>query len=551
MSRLRVLLLLFLISIIPLRSIQAQNDGVIVIGVVGSGDTLDWIDPVTCTGDDACVLATLLFPRFLGIDPVTQNFAPGAPGNSLVEDWSVSEDGMVYTFTMRSDRVWSDGVPVTADDVLFTYEARDVGSGLFIDDVSVLDRYTVQVEYNIQACDIPLHNWSIPILPAHAYDYDPDTVEDHPFNLSPSITSGPFRFGERTSDELILIADDGYANGGVTASELHVVRSSDLMEQVDRFLSGEINFISGPARQMVEVLGVPGVQSYTFPGRDWNYIGLNLADPTDPQPGYSGTVRIDQGHHPIFGDLQVRRALQHGLNIQEIIDQAVAGQGTPMASFSVPLSWTAHPTLAPVVYDPQKAESLLEIAGWVMGPNGVRVADGARYARDGTELRFTLMTNTGNTVREVSAGVIRDQLAEIGVAVEIEVVDFIGLLDRVFGQTHDAVLMDWRDSFPTETIPPFFQSDGDSPADGLNYTSYYNPRLDDLVDAAAVVPYCDLDPRIAISHEAQQVVHHDQPYLFLYTPNIMVAARDIEGFAPYPNLPFWNIDEWQPKAPQP
>lgn len=551
MNQLRLLPLLLLISIIPLISMQAQSDGVIVIGYIGTADNQGPIDPVTCTGDDACVLATLLFPRFLGIDPMTQNFAPGAPGNSLVEDWSVSEDGMVYTFTMRSDRVWSDGVPVTADDVLFTYEARDVGAGLFIDDVSVLDRYTVQVEYNIQACDIPLYNWTIHILPAHAYDFDPDTVEDHPFNLSPSITSGPFRFGERTSEGVILIADDRYANGSVMSSELHLVRSSDLVEQVDRFLSGEINVISGPARLMVDILGVPGVQSYTFPGRDWNYVGLNLADPTDPQPGYSGTARIDQGHHPIFGDLQVRRALQHGLNVQAIIDQAVAGQGTPMASFSIPLSWTAHPTLTPVLYDPQKAESLLEIAGWVMGPNGVRVADGARYARDGTELRFTLITNTGNTVREVSAEVIRDQLAEIGVAVEIEVVDFIGLLDRVFGQMHDAVLMGWRDSFPTETIPPFFHSNDDSPEDGLNYTSYNNPRMDDLVDAAGVVPHCDLDQRIAISHEAQQVLQHDQPYLFLYTQNIMVAARDIEGFAPYPNLPFWNIEEWQPKARQP
>jgi peptide/nickel transport system substrate-binding protein len=540
-----ILLMLIVVILITIPGVKAQNEvNAIVIATTGPADTMGPIDPVTCRSVETCEVANFLFPHLIGVDPLTQNFAPGAPGNSLVESWNISDDGTVYTFNLRSDRSWSDGVPITSNDVYFTHEASGGNFG-YIEDVSKPDRFTLRVEYSLSTCDA-LTDWNIGILPAHAFNNDPNAVQGNVFNLSPWITAGPFRFGDVDSNQMTLIADDSYATGGMGVSALYIVSTQDDEDRLERFVTGEINYAGIPPQLMNQIRAHHDFQYFEFAGPDWDYVGLNLADPTNPQPGQDEDYYyIDQGHHPIFGDRQVRRALQHGLDIDTIINEAVFGRATQMPSYTTPTSWAYDLTLQPIPYNTQMAERLLVEAGWVMGDDGVRVASGARYAEDDTELRFTLFSNRDDTNRIIAANTIKKQLSSIGVAVDVELVDFDNLLDIISSQTYDAYLAGWRNPFPTDPNPYIFLSGNDHLDWFNNSGSYSNPRLDELYDEARTLEGCNQRERIELFQEMQRIIQDDQPYLFLYSlPVVYAANNEIQRFDPFPNMPFWNIEEW-------
>ena len=116
---------------------------------------------------------------------------------------------------------------------------------------------------------------------------------------------------------------------------------------------------------ITDIRAAPGVKAVSFPSNLWSFIGLNVADPDHPPPGLDDDGNLfDQGHHPIFGDGRVRRALQRAIDVQAIIQGAVNGEGTQMASILIPTSWAADPDLAPVPYDPALAAQMLDEAGW-------------------------------------------------------------------------------------------------------------------------------------------------------------------------------------------
>src|SRR5262249_42596423 len=144
-------------------------------------------------------------------------------------------------------------------------------------------------------------------------------------------------------------------------------------------------------------------QVYSYSGNAWDYLAFNLADPNNPQSAYDDKGNpIDQGHHPLFGDVAVRQALSHAVDVDAIIKAALFGEGTRMSSFLIPSSWANDTTLKPLGFDPKMAADMLAKAGWVDDDNNPAtplVAKGAKYAPDGTKFEFTLYTNAGNARR--------------------------------------------------------------------------------------------------------------------------------------------------------
>jgi peptide/nickel transport system substrate-binding protein len=292
----------------------------------------------------------------------------------------------------------------------------------------------------------------------------------------------------------------------------------------------------------------------SFPDPSWDYIGLNVADPDHPRSGLDDDGNlIDQGHHPIFGDVRVRRALQHAIDVQALIQGALFGEGTQMASSQIPTSWAADPDLAPVSYDPILAAQMLDEAGWPVGPDGIRICQGCKYAEDGTPLEFELVTNEGNTRREAIGAMVKDQLHELGIEVDFRTMAFLALLDQTFAaQTYDAVIIGWRAGFPT--VPdqwPLFGPSSDDPSDqGANGSSYYNPEFVRLAEKALTLPGCDPTARANIYHQIELLLQDDQPYLWLFAQNDLYAAHnDVIGFDPQPNASWWNIHTWQVSDP--
>jgi peptide/nickel transport system substrate-binding protein len=207
--------------------------------------------------------------------------------------------------------------------------------------------------------------------------------------------------------------------------------------------------------------------------------------------------------------------------------------------------------LAPIPHDPEMAGQMLDEAGWPLGDDGVRVCEGCGTAEDGTPFAFDLIVYEGSVNAERIGLLMQDQLSEIGVEVELRILEFNTAIGEITGQTFDAALMSWSNSWPADPdVQQIFSASVDVVGSGFNMTSYNSPEMEALNDEANTLPGCDLAERAALYGQAQEILQADQPYLWLYTANDMYAARaEVEGFAPYPNSPFWNVETWEIAQP--
>jgi peptide/nickel transport system substrate-binding protein len=544
--------------IVPALAQEPGQGGIIIEGNFG-GDPAN-LNPILATDTSSFRIINLIYPGFVGVNPETATYEKGRP-DALVSDWTVSDDGLVYTFTMRQDWTWNDGTPITSKDYQYTWDA--ITSGVvdtrltylmdIIDKVETPDDYTVVVTFKEADCTA-LGNASLPVVPSHVLPSDFAALNDSEFNLNPTVTSGPFNFSEFRAAELVsLTANQAYPanpNGVIPEGFIYKV-VPDQTVLIEQFLAGETNFIDGPAvNRRSDLRASEDVNVYSFPGNAWDYLSLNYADPTNPQNAFDEAGNpIDQGHHPFFADVRVRKAIALALNVDEMIQGAVFGEGDRMASTIIPASWAYDKNLPFIPYDPEAAAALLDEAGFVDHDGNVdtpRIAQGALYAEDGTEFRFTLYTNEGNTRRGAIATIVQDSLKQLGIVVDFQAIDFNTLLDIMDGQEFDAFILGWRNGYPDDPDQTqLFSPNSDVVGSGSNNSSYNNPRVTELMEQARTLPGCDPTERAAIYAEIQKLMQDDVAYVPLFTIGGMYAARkNVDGFAPYPSQPFWNIDTW-------
>jgi peptide/nickel transport system substrate-binding protein len=580
MKKLVVLAVIVAVLVSPLTVLAQDTEngtgGPIVEGNFGGSVNFGAMNPLRSNDTATNRITALMFPTTVGASPFTQTYAKigdeGVTG-ALATDWTVSEDGLTYTYTLRQDAMWSDGTPITTKDVKFSFDA--IASGVIdaplygyfnyvedgnptgVKEIRVIDDYTFEAVFEQAGCTALGLSGGFPIVPSHVFGYDgsPDfdftVLVDNAFDTAPSVAYGPFEFVNFNPGEAIgLKAVASWADGPVVPSGFIYRDVPDQTVLVEQFLAGETNFIDGPpVERRADIRASESVTSVDFPGNAWDYLGFNLADPENPQPGLDADGNpIDQGHHPIFGDQRVRRAIQMAINVPEIVEGAVFGEGSQMAANMIPTSWAYDPDLAPVPYDPEGAAALLDEAGWPVGPDGVRICDGCMYAEAGTPFEFDLITNQGNTRRESIGQIVQDQLYDLGITVNFQAIDFQTLLDTTFGaQTFDTYILGWREGFPSDPdqIQLFGPANDDPANQGSNGVSYNNPKVTELMTQAATLPGCDPTERAEIYHQIQAIMQEDQPYVWLFVQNVMYAANaNVEGFDPQPNVPLWNVNVW-------
>jgi len=236
----------------------------------------------------------------------------------------------------------------------------------------------------------------------------------------------------------------------------------------------------------------------------------------------------------------VRRAIQLAINLDEIMEKAVLGEGSVMASFLVTSSWAVDPNLAPITQDQEAAKALLAEAGWA-DTDGDGILD-----KDGMKFSFELLTNEGNTRRGQIAELVQQHLAQIGIEVQVSAIDFNQLLDLQDSQTFDAVVLGWRNSYPDDPDwTGLFTTDGDIVGSGFNSMSYSNPEADRLFKAGLNVPGCKPEDRAPIYYQLQKILQDDQAYIWLFTQNGFYAAnKSITNWSPQPNNLFWHAEDW-------
>ncbi len=562
------LLLIFVAMLVAPIAAQDFGSGAPIIEP-NFGDDPKTFNPIIANDGTSFDVINRMFPDFIGVDSETVQYLGGAKG-ALVASWDIAEDGVTYTFHLRDDMVWSDGVPITAHDVIYFLDAALSGETTsprqqLIDSVvsyEAMDDHTLTIVFNEVTCTIIDTLGPVYPVPAHIFsevfgDSYAD-MEENDYNLNPLVTGGEtfvfsnFRPGEQTT--LLGNADYNEAEMGAVIPEGWIYKVvTDQVVQMEQFRAGELSFIASVPqadRDDIRMRGQAGeFQIFETPAGTIRFLSLNTADPDNPQDGLDedGSL-IDQGHHPILGDVRVRQALNYGMDFNEINEGAFFGTGVPVASHVRPTDWSFPAGLEPYPFDAEKAMSLLDEAGFTDSDgDGVRECNGCRYAEDGSPLALTVKTNAGNTSQEALYTLLQDQWEELGFDINLEFVEFGTLVDEFTAQTYDAIGVFWGLSTPAnpDGITDIFLPAADVVGAGYNTQSYSNPRLTELIETARTLPGCDVEARREMYGEAYQILRDESPWIWISTGNVLLAAQsNVENWAPRVGEARWNIDAW-------
>lgn len=553
---------------------EPGTGGAIVAPNIGSD--IATLNPIVTADGSSSAVSGRIFPGFIGIDLETADFAGNAPG-AIAESWTISDDGLVYTFKLRQGLFWSDGTPITAADVQYSFDAiasGEVDSPLsyILDDVAsvtTIDDYTLEITVNQPVCSALFNIRAIPVVPSHVYKQWFPTFADmnnSRYNTTdPNATWGAWSFRNfRPGEQVTLVADTTYPDAtlgpGMVIPEGWIFRNvAGQALLLEKFIAGELTSIGVPAARKADARALAAEGKgiiYEAPG-NVRFIAMNLANPNNPQPGLDENGNpIPQDPHPILGDVRVRRALHYGIDFAALNQAAFAGEDYLLASMVRPDSWAFDPDLAVYPYDPVMADQLLTEAGWIDhdgDPLTPRIAQGALYAPDGTELILKFNVNAGNTSQETMGLVLDDQWTQLGFGIEFEAIDFNVLVDNFTGQTFDMASVFWGLGFPADPngLRALYDPTNDIPGAGFNAVSYYNAEFDALLDKAndpAQTNGCDQEVRRGFYQQAYKILHDDAPWIWIGGRGMSLIQPNIGNFEVRPNLGpvgfTWNQDAW-------
>lgn len=516
------------------------------IQAVGMAPTT--LNPVYATDPAAQTIIDKIYPRLLGQDPNSGYIVP----SELAERWEISPDGRTYTFTLRSEVHWSDGEPVSAADFKFTYDAlasplvqspyRDRTVGIV--KVDAPDPKTVAVTLAGSNCAV-LHSLRQPLLPSHRFAPDFSDLATNPLSQAPELSAGPFRFVEQVAGEKVVLArNSDYWQGAPQIEKWEVRIMPDPNARRQALADGLIDLLYFGADEIVAtpLEATSTVTVAAMPTDGYSFLALNLADPANPQPGrVADGVSQPQAPHPILGELAVRQAIAAAIDYERIIDEVYHGHAYRTASYVPSIaSWTYAGNLPLPAFDPARANQLLDDAGWMLDGEGVRM-------RDGQPLRLSLRTNEDNPQRVQMAQLIAEQLAAIGVQVELGVVSFDQVSAVLLGQQFDLVIIGWENLGADPGNSPFWHSEADIPGTGFNFTSFHDDEVDGWLQAATQLSGCDLNSRSDLYRRVQERVASQLPYIFLAAQESALAyLSHWQGITPGPWDFDYNVATWQP-----
>lgn len=494
--------------------------------VVGMRSDLGGLNPVTY--NDQYTYELINYALFTPIIQYDENLKVQP---YLAESWELTGDTGVV-FKLRRDIKWTDGKPVTAEDIKFTFDhAKDpasaslVGSA-FIPDVDrgeVIDSFTIRFHFARPHAQALEDFWWAP-LPRHLLqNVTAAELRNAPYNRQP-VGSGPYKLVEWQANQRIVLErnpDFPAALGGPGKAQRIVLRViPEASTMLTELKTGGVHVdVPVVPDQVKNIKGDANLQFFSFPGRTVYYIGWN--NKREP-----------------FNNVNVRRALALAINRQEIIDALLFGEGA-LATSTVP-PW--HPTypksLEPLQYNLQEAVRLLEQEGW-KDANG----DGVRE-KNGKPLKFTLLSSD-NVLNKSVVEMVQAQLRKAGVEVEARALEFQTMKAQHVARDFDGVFTSWvLDNFQLASAPAaLFHSKLANVPESTNRSSVNIPELDRLIDQAAGAT----DPERAkqVWQQITQILQRDQPVTFMYWLNELAAAqKTVQGVKMDPRGEFVSVAGW-------
>jgi peptide/nickel transport system substrate-binding protein len=479
---------------------EPTSGGIYIEGIVGSLMRLNPLLAVFNPPDQDP--SSLIYSGLIRFD------STGLPQPDLSNAWGISRDGDVYNFSLRSDAFWHDGVPVTSEDVVFTVNLLKNADfpmpeelSLFWQEIEVaaLDELTLQ--FRLPEAFSPFLDYlDFGILPAHLLgDLSVQEIVDAPFNLQP-VGTGPFQFDR-------LIIEDDQITGVVLSKNREFYGKTAFLDQVaflyypdyqsvwDAYLAGEIQGIGDvPGEILEEALTADNINLYTSRLPEMSLVLLNL----------------DNAETPYLQDVEMRKALLHGINRQYLVDHINQGQAIIADGPIFPNTWAYYENLPRYDFDPDLAIEIIRGLGYTIPAQGGLV----RTNEEGDRLSIELIyPDSGLHIQMAEA--IQENWTALGYDVSLVALPYQEVLNRLDYRDYEAALVDLNlTSMPDPDPYPFWhQTQGTG---GQNYSMWNDRRASEYLEQARII--LDISERARIYKNFQVRFYDQLPALPLYYP---------------------------------
>lgn len=518
---------------VPAGAEPAPAKSVFTVGVTQDVDSLNPFVGVTAA---AYEIFQMVYPTLTEYGAKDFSIQPG-----LAESWTESPDKTFWTYKIRPGLKWSDGVPLTAKDAAYTFNRiingtfEKVNYGNYVGNITKAeapDDTTL-----ILRVDKPspiMEKLAVYILPEHIYSKIDETAiqsfKDEPTDGKPVVGAGPYLTAERQVGQFIrMVANPNFYLGKPAVDEVvfKFYANPDALGQALR--KGEIDYADSLEANVFDSLAdVPNIKRLSAVYSGFNELAFNTgAATTDNKP-------IGDGN-PLLKDKRLREAIGWSIDRKALVEKVLGGHGSVGSTLIPPMyaDWHLTPPNE-VSYDPDKARSLLDAAGYRVGPDGIR------QDATGAPLKFRLFGRSDKATSKKAVEFIKNYLADVGIEATVTLIAEDALTEKVGQGEYDMFEWGWvvepdpGYQLSTFTCDKRSYEDGGSIVANLSDSFYCNPEYDALFTAQST----ETDPakRIEIVKQMQQILYDDWPYAITYYYDNLVAYRSdrFEGFVPQP-----------------
>lgn len=459
------------------------------------------INPITSTDAYASNINSYIYESLIKRDEKTLELVP-----VLAESWEISQDHLTYVFRLKKDLRWQDGHPLTARDVLFSFERiRDPAVDAAhlrnyyqdIEKLEALDDWTLRYFYRIPYFKALEFCGGIPIVPAHLFK-EGQNFNEHPIGRMP-VGNGPYR----------LLRWD-------TGREIVLVRNENYWGERPHFDRVIFKIVTDPSAAF-QVLKKGGLDEMTLRPIQWvkqtqgnrftsNYRKLKYFTPSYSYIGWN--LR-----KPLFSDKRVRQAMTLMTDRETILNKILFGLGTVVSGTAYVNSPDYNRSIQPLPHDPAKAADLLAAAGWKdLDGDGV-------LEKNGTPFQFEFLVPAGSKLGEQVAEILQEGLKGMGVRMDIRKLEWAVFIQRIDERDFDACTLAWNLSWDSD---PFQLWHSSQAGKGSNFVGFINEEADRVIETARR----EFDPnrRRILYHRFHEILHDEQPYTFLFTREELLAV---------------------------
>jgi peptide/nickel transport system substrate-binding protein len=513
--------------------------------------------PFLANDPSSLTVSGLVYDSLFRVDAKTGEIQPN------LGTWTVSADGMTYRWKIEAGAVWSDGRPIIAQDYLTGVKAvarskKAIRVASF-QDIDGFDEYRNSTAQTIRGITIDSSDpksFSVKLkrvfcpaltnafgsaagpLPTHVYakytgpDDRGPKIDEAPENAAPPVASGPFVFRSwKPNDQIMLDRNESYYRGAPYLDQYVLKIVGDVTTLAAQLKSGEINFGTIEPKDLDDIKKRDALRVYSFADLSYSYIGWNVKAPSAPA----------------LADKRVRQALAYGLDMNAVVQQVLYGQGSRVFQHHIAASWASADAsvLNRYPYDPVQSGVLIRQAGYTLGADGY-------YQKDGKPLQLTIMTNSGNKVRETLLQTAIDQYRIIGVKVAPRLVPFDAMVEILASRSEDvsAWIIGWKLNVEPDPYGIFHSSsipDAAKKTTGYNFGAWSSPEADKAI-ADARTPAsgdCTQATRKKSYDTLNRLLNDQQPYAFGFAPTtLLVAPHDLRGLDPGTFATYGAIETW-------